>query len=170
MLFYSGFALKEESDFFDKYLKKGQYNVAGFSYGAIKALKHTLTCKDRIDTLQLFSPAFFQDRPEKFKRLQLLAYGKNKEKYLHNFMQNCFAPYPQQSFLQAPSTQEELFELLHFRWDKKELEVVASKGVELEVYVGEKDCIIDAQKTKEFFLPFATTYFIKDANHFLQTI
>ena len=169
MRFYSGFSLKEESAFFEKYLKKSQYNVAGFSYGAIKAFEYVLTCKDRIDTLQLFSPAFFQNRAEKFRRLQLLAYGKDKEKYLQNFMASCFAPYYKQNVSHVQTNQDELYELLYYVWEIDKLQALTQRSIEIEVYVGEKDNIIDAQQTKDFFLPFATTYFIKDANHFLQT-
>ncbi len=37
MIFYSGFSLTNDVHFFDKFLEKSDYTVAGFSYGAIKA-------------------------------------------------------------------------------------------------------------------------------------
>jgi hypothetical protein len=69
--FYSGFSLKDDISFFKEYIKVSDFNVAGFSYGAIKALLHVRDTKQRVDTLQLFSPAFFQTKPEKFRRLQM---------------------------------------------------------------------------------------------------
>ena len=81
MQFYSGFSLKNEAHFFDAFIKKSDYTIAGFSYGAISALNATLNAVhslERVDTLQLFSPAFFQTKNEKFKRLQTMAYKKIK--------------------------------------------------------------------------------------------
>lgn len=70
MKFFSGFCLANEQELFAPYLIRSDFTVAGFSYGAIKALKYAITCNERIDTLQLFSPAFFQDKDAKFKKLQ----------------------------------------------------------------------------------------------------
>ena len=69
MKFYSGFSLQNESHFFDSFILKSDYCVCGFSYGAIKALRYAkeqLENRQRIDTLQLFSPAFFQTKTQKF--------------------------------------------------------------------------------------------------------
>ena len=89
MQFYSGFSLCDESDLFAAFIKNSQYTVCGFSYGAIKAFKHVvsqMTKGNRVDTLQLFSPAFFQTKPERFKRLQTISYTKNPLKYLEQFL------------------------------------------------------------------------------------
>ena len=58
MIFYSGFSLKDDEQFFSDYLLDQEYVVAGFSYGAIQAFEFALKTDKRIDTLQLFSPAF----------------------------------------------------------------------------------------------------------------
>ncbi|WP_238593468.1 hypothetical protein [Sulfurospirillum diekertiae] len=79
MKFFSGFCLANEQELFSSYLNQSDFTVAGFSYGAIKAFEYTLTCKERIDTLQLFSPAFFEDKDAKFKKLQTLSFSKNSE-------------------------------------------------------------------------------------------
>ena len=168
MVYFSGFSLKNESSFFDPYLKKSAFNVAGFSYGAIKACKYTLTCKSRIDTLQLYSPAFFQTKPDRFKRLQLIGYDKDKEQYLQNFMQSCFAPYAMRECEHVETTESELSELLYYEYLPEMLEQIIERGIVIEVFLGQEDQIIDSVGAKEFFLPFATTYLIKDANHFLQ--
>jgi hypothetical protein len=99
MQFFSGFSLKNESYLFDTYIKTSQYTACGFSYGAIKAfeyVKEQLACAKRIDTLQLFSPAFFQSKPKEFKRLQIMAYKKNEERYLREFINSCFIPHAKQ--------------------------------------------------------------------------
>jgi alpha-beta hydrolase superfamily lysophospholipase len=169
MKFYSGFSLREDKKFFKEYIKESSYNVAGFSYGAIKALLHVSQSKERIDTLQLFSPAFFQSKSEKFRRMQMMGYKRNSEKYLSAFLQSCFSPYFKQETLHVSTKEDELKELLYYEWQEDILKDIVAKGVKIEVFLGEKDAIIDAKKAKEFFLPFATTYYIKDANHFLLT-
>ena len=65
--FYSGFCFKNECEIFKDYLEIGDFIISGFSYGAIKAFKQALESKTRVDKLQLFSPAFFQTKDEKFK-------------------------------------------------------------------------------------------------------
>ena len=169
MTFYSGFSLRDERDFFNPYIKDSEYCVAGFSYGSIKALLHVSQSKIRIDTLQLFSPAFFQSKTEKFRRLQMMGYRRNSELYLQQFMQSCFAPHKQEETLHVKTSSEELHDLLYFEWPIDILKDITDRGIDIEVYLGEKDAVIDADAAKEFFLPFATTYYIKNANHFLLT-
>jgi len=148
MKFYSGFALKNEEYLFSEFIKNSEYTICGFSYGAIKALKATqesLAKSNRVDTLQLFSPAFFQSKDEKFKRLQLMSYKKNKEIYLKQFISSCFEPHEKKIVEHINSTIDELRELLEYEWN-----------------------IIDVNAAKELFLDVATVTYIKDANHFLQ--
>ncbi len=171
MQFFSGFSLKNEVNFFDTYMYKNDFTVSGFSYGAIKAFEYT--CKQieqgkRVDTLQLFSPAFFQSKDEKFKRLQLMAYRKNEEIYLEQFMNACFLPYERKNVQRSVTVLEELNELLQYEWNMPELLALSEKGVKVEVYLGGKDQIVDAKAAKEFFLDVATVTYIKEANHFLQ--
>lgn len=168
MVYNSGFSLQDDISFFQQYIKDNEYTVAGFSYGAIKAFEYTVSCKSRVDTLQLFSPAFFQTKSEKFKRLQLIAYNKDKEKYLTNFIKSCFDPYEQKKTLHVDTKESELDELLYYEWDSSKLKEISERGINIEVYFGGEDKIIDAMGAKEFFLPYATTYMINGANHFLQ--
>lgn len=171
MRFCSGFSLKNEQHFFDAYINPSHYSVCGFSYGAIKAfryVKEQLELKKRVDMLQLFSPAFFQTKDDKFKKVQLLAYRKSKDLYLSEFTKSCFFPYFEKSVEQEENSVEELEELLYFCWDMDELKNLAKKGVKIEVYLGEKDAIIDVDGAREFFLEVATVTYIKNANHFLQ--
>lgn len=172
MKFYSGFSLKNDKHFFDNYIKDGDYCVAGFSYGGIKAfeyVKKQLNDGNRVDTLQLFSPAFFQTKSEQFKRLQLIAYRKNEDMYLRQFINSCFFPYEQKEVEHSnDSTIDELEELLYYEWSLSELKKIKDSGIKIEVYLGGEDKIVDAKVAKEFFIEVATVTFLKDANHFLQ--
>ncbi|EQB40512.1 hypothetical protein M947_01555 [Sulfurimonas hongkongensis] len=172
MQFFSGFSLQKESYLFKEYINDTKYTVAGFSYGAIKAYEYvqkTLAVKKRVDTLQLLSPAFFQTRDAKFKRLQLLSYTKSEIVYIKQFIKLCFDPYEKKIVEQKKSTKEELEELLNYEWDINGLEKLVQQGVKLEVYLGEKDKIIDVDGAREFFTQVSTVTYIKGANHFLQT-
>jgi pimeloyl-ACP methyl ester carboxylesterase len=171
MKFYSGFSLKEEEYLFSQYIKKSDFTVCGFSYGAIAALKATLELLEnakRVDTLQLFSPAFFETKDAKFKRLQMRAYKSNKELYMKQFINACFKPYNVKITKHKETTQDELIELLEYVWNNESFALLQSKGVKIEVYLGGKDAIIDVESAREFFLQVGTVTYLKDANHFLQ--
>jgi hypothetical protein len=168
MKFYSGFSLTNEEHFFKEYRIKSAYCVAGFSYGAIKAFEYVLTTKKRVDRLQLFSPAFFQTKEDKFKRLQLLGFKKNPDRYTKQFIRGCFAPLTSTKVTLKSGTYDELKELLEYEWSPILLKKLHVKGVIIEVYLGSDDAIIDASAAKEFFQPYATTFLIQHANHFLQ--
>jgi len=172
MLFFNGFSLVREEYLFEEFLNKSEYCVSGFSYGAIKAFnyaKRQLESGKRVDTLQLISPVFFQTKSAKFKRLQMLAYSKNRLEYIKQFIDSCFYPYEKKIVEYKKSTKDELEELLNYEWNLEELQKLVNQGVKLEVYLGGKDSIIDVEGAREFFLEVATVTYIKDANHFLQT-
>ena len=169
MKFYSGFSLSNDKQLFSEYLKESQFTVAGFSYGAIKAFEEVLSTDKRIDTLQLFSPAFFQDKPDKFKRTQKMYHNKDADAYLQNFFKSCFLPAKIDKSVQLEEGSEaELAALLDYEWKKDRLQVLKDRGVKIEVYLGSEDKIINVNKAKEFFLPFATTYMINHAGHTLE--
>ncbi|WP_304543548.1 pimelyl-ACP methyl ester esterase BioV [Sulfurimonas microaerophilic] len=172
MKFFSGFSLQNEQYLFSPFIKKSEVCVCGFSYGAIKAFEYTQKClkeSKRVDTLQLFSPAFFQTKDEKFKRLQLMSYKKNKELYLENFISSCFAPYEKKIVeLNDYDTIDDLQKLLEYEWDLEELQKIVDAGVVIEVYLGFEDKIIDAEGAYQFFRQVANVTSFKKANHFLQ--
>jgi len=172
MKFFSGFSLRDESYLFNDYIDESLYTVCGFSYGAIKALDHVikeLKSGKRVDRLQLFSPAFFQNTDKKFKKLQLMAYTKNKQQYLSQFLKGCFYPYKLKIVQNIQTKKEELEELLYYEWKYSELEALQNKDVIIEVYLGGKDSIVDALASKRFFINHSTVTLVNDANHFLQT-
>jgi len=168
MHFYHGFALKEEDSFFEEYIDTSDFCIAGFSYGAIKAFKAAQKSTKRVDLLQLFSPAFFQNTTTKFKRLQLMGYKKSSVDYIEKFTQNCFLPYETEAVEYADHTIDELDELLNYEWQEDELSALVAKGIKIEVYLGSDDKINDVTSAYAFFLPFASVTLIKGANHFLQ--
>ncbi|MFH0709622.1 MAG: pimelyl-ACP methyl ester esterase BioV [Pseudomonadota bacterium] len=169
MIFYSGFFLKNENVFFQKYLEESAYTVAGFSYGAIKAALHASESTMRIDTLQLFSPAFFQTKKESFKRLQLGAFTKDMELYRDNFFISCFTPrYVEYVELDDKADENQLRELLYFEWTQELMDSIVSKGIRVEVYLGLEDRVIDPVGAREFFIQYATVTSIQTGNHFLQ--
>ncbi len=167
--YYSGFCLKNESELFSEFITKNDFSVSAFSYGAIKAFEEVLNSKLRVDKLQLFSPAFFQTKDKKFKRMQLMFYKKDENAYCNNFLENI--SYPSNIDCSKYFTQgiySELEELLTYEWDEEKLQTLVNKGVEIEVFLGEEDKIIEAQKAKDFFRNYATVYYIKDVGHILN--
>jgi len=172
MKYFSGFSLQNEVNFFESFMDQGDYSICGFSYGAIKAFEYVqkaLQNGNRVDRLQLFSPAFFQSKDAKFKRLQLMAYRKNEDEYLRQFINACFLPYERRDVEHSVTVLEELEELLMYEWDKDALKALVKKGVVIEVYLGGEDQIVNSAAVKEFFLDVATVTYVKNGNHFLLT-
>ncbi len=166
--FFSGFCFFEESELFDEYLIKNDFTICGFSYGAIKAFEEALTTNQRVDKLQLFSPAFFQTQDDKFKRTQLMYFKKDANAYVHNFLTN--VKYPTNTDISKYfklGTIEELQELLYYEWSEEKLQKLLEKGTKIEVYLGGVDKIIDASKANELFKRFANVYYIKEKGHLL---
>ncbi len=172
MRFFSGFLFANEQKLFSKYLRDDDFTVAGFSHGAQKALEFALASETRIDRLILLSPAFFQERDEAFKRAQKLYFVTNKERYVKNFLQSVAYPAKERymsGYLQEGS-QEELDALLEYEWDQDKLVKLKSRGVEVEVFLGGCDSIIDAKKVADFFAQNATVYLVKEAGHLLDIV
>jgi len=165
MKYFSGFCLENEQELFDEFTCRGDFCVTGFSYGAQKALEYTFTCFERIDKLQLISPAFFMNKDKKYKKLQTIHFKKDSDLYCKNFLQNATSKDLSKYFKKG--SPEELKELLLYEWDREKLKDIKKRGIEVEVYLGEKDKIIDALHVKEFFQEFATVYYIKNKGHAL---
>ncbi len=167
--YFSGFSLKNEKEIFSEYLVENDFTVSGFSYGAIKAFEELLETDERVDLLQLFSPAFFQTQSEKFIRMQLMFFKKDSKMYCENFLKNISAPsnFDMSGYFKEGSF-EELQTLLTYKWSEEKLNKLLKKGVKIEVYLGSDDKIIDSQKAANFFKEFATVYFIKNSGHILK--
>lgn len=166
-LYISGFSLKDEQELFESYSIKNDVTVSGFSYGAIKAFEYVLNTNNRVDLLQLFSPAFFNDKDTKYKRMQLMFFKKDSKNYCDNFLKNCGFTKEQSEKYFVIGKYEELYKLLNYQWDQAKLQMLIDNGTKIEVYLGGNDKIIDSQKALEFFVKFSEVYFIKNKGHIL---
>jgi len=171
-LYFSGFCLENEKELFSSYIIENDFTVSGFSYGAIKAFKYTLEAlknNQRVDKLQLFSPAYFNTKDKKFKRLQLMFFKKDENEYKNNFIKNTIFPnnHNINQYL-TNGTYTQLEELLYFPWDKHDLQTIIDANIKLEIFIGQKDKIVDAISSKEFFRQFGEVYFLKGVGHSLN--
>jgi len=166
--FFSGFCFENESELFKEYLVLNDFTISGFSYGAIKAFEYVLSSKKRVDRLQLFSPAFFQAKDEKFKKMQLMFFKKDELAYINTFLENVKYPISKniEKYFKKGSF-EELKTLLNYVWDKENLQILVQNNIKIEVFLGGKDLIIDSLIAKDFFKNFATVYYFKDKGHLL---
>jgi len=166
-LYFNGFSLQNEEILFQEYLEKSDFVVSGFSYGAIKALEYVLETTKRVDKLQLFSPAYFNDKDKKYKRMQLLYFTKNSAQYCEQFLKNSGFSTEIASLYFQQGSYEELEELLEYLWEEDKLQEIVDKNIKIEVFLGADDKIIDANKALEFFKQFAEVYYIKNKGHIL---
>ena len=166
--YFSGFCFYQERELFEEYLIENDFTLCGFSFGAIKAFEEALSTNQRVDKIQLFSPAFFQNYDDKFKKKQLMYFKKDANLYSQSFLENVI--FPKQIDISKYfklGTIEELEELLYYEWKEEKLQKILDKGIKIEVYLGGVDKIIDASKAKDFFKDFATVYYIKEKGHLL---
>ena len=169
MKYFNGFSLKGEEKFFNEQLLNGNYVVAGFSFGAQKAFEYAYHSDKRIDRLILLSPAFFQNHKKSFIKTQLRYFKADEKSYTKQFLKN--VTYPSNIVLDdflAKGTHEELEELLTYIWDVEKLKTLIKRGIKIEIFMGEKDKIVDVYKSFDFFSEFVNIYFIKDVGHLLQ--
>ena len=169
MLYFNGFSLHNEEEYFKEFLIESELCIAGFSYGAQKAFEHVYHSKERVDRLILLSPAFFQNQKSSFARTQLRYFEAGQEAYVKQFLQN--VAYPSDIDLTKYlnlGTKEELETLLTYVWDEDKIKEILDRGTTIEVFLGEKDKIIDSRKAFDFFSPQVTTYYIKDVGHLLR--
>lgn len=167
--YFSGFCFEDEKELFNEYLIENDFTISAFSYGCIEAFEEVYNSKNRVDKIQFFSPAFFQNRDEKFRRMQLMFFKKDSKSYCENFL-NGVAYASEKKYLEKyfkMGNYEQLEKLLNYRWDENKLKELIKRGIKIEVYLGEKDKIIDAQETKEFFKNFSMTYYFKKKGHIL---
>ncbi|MCK5110634.1 MAG: pimelyl-ACP methyl ester esterase BioV [Arcobacteraceae bacterium] len=166
-MYFSGFSLDNEKELFKQYLTETDFTTSGFSFGAQKAIEYALNTQTRIDTLQLFSPSYFNDKDTKYKRMQLMYFKKDCQTYCDNFLNNCGISQEEKSNYFKMGTVEDLEDLLNYNWDEKKLQKIVDKGINIEVYLGTEDKIIDSNKALEFFLKFSEVYYIKNKGHIL---
>jgi len=169
MKYFSGFSLANEEQFFSDYLIDSDYAVAGFSYGAQKALEYAYGTKERIDRLILISPAFFQNHKKSFVKTQLRYFKLDEESYKKEFLKNVV--YPSTINLDdyvASGSYDELEALLTYVWEEEKIKILLNRGVKIEVFMGERDKIVDAEKSFEFFSKLLPCYLLKGKGHLLK--
>jgi len=169
MKYFNGFSLTGEEVFFSNYLDKSDYTVSGFSYGAQQAFEHVYHTDTRIDRLILLSPAFFQTQKPSFIRTQLRYFEAGKVSYVKQFLANVASPsnLSLEEYLKV-GTKKELESLLTYVWDKQKIKEVLARGTTIEVFLGDKDKIIDNKETLAFFKDITTIYTIKKSGHLLE--
>jgi hypothetical protein len=165
-LYFSGFSLINEKELFADYIIENDFTISGFSYGAQKAFEYVLNTNNRIDLLQLFSPSYFNDKDIKYKRMQLIYFKKDALKYCNNFLENCGLAYEKNKYFKI-GIYEELIDLLNYKWDKKKFQKIIDKNINIEIYLGKEDKIVDTTKAVEFFKEFGEVYYMEDKEHIL---
>ena len=174
MKFFSGFCVDIDKDFFKEYIDDKEFVVAGFSYGAQKAVEYALNTSSRVDKLQLLSPAFFA-YGQKIIELNINAFKKDKNLYIKNFltkagiekwrMENGEWRINEENIHLFECDERDLYELFTFEWEK----LSKIKDIKIEIFLGEYDKIIALKKARDFFKNYGDVYFIKNANHFLRS-
>ncbi|HIP51143.1 MAG TPA: alpha/beta hydrolase [Campylobacterales bacterium] len=166
MKYFNGYSLKGEEEFFSEFLIDSDYTIAGFSHGAQKAFEYVLNSTERIDRLILISPAFFQNHKKSFIKTQLRYFKVDKEAYREEFLKN--VAYPSTNSLDtyiSEGTYEELNDLLSYVWDEDKILELKSRGISIEVFMGDADKIVDFQKSFEFFSKRVSVYVFKGKGH-----
>ncbi len=173
MRYFSGFGLDGEAALFDEIVapyEENPYVVAGFSYGAVKAVEHVYGGCERVERLILLSPAYFVGRGRAFVKTQMIYFRKDRSAYLEKFLEN--AAYPAHKCLLdrylADANDSELEELLTYPWPDEKLRGIQRRGTKIETYLGAKDKIVDAEAAHRFFKNFGESYLFKEYGHILR--
>ncbi|WP_121021197.1 pimelyl-ACP methyl ester esterase BioV [Helicobacter vulpis] len=174
--YFSGFGFSNEDWLFAWLLEKGtRYDVAGFSYGATRALEfayHQVKQGRRVQNLMLIAPCMLAHKSQAFKNLQLKAYQQDPHAYMRAFFEKIgWSALLQQDPSLARFTHlgslQDLQILLNYAYAPEKLEFLCAKGVRLEVFIGLEDAIMDAQALRSFFKNYGCVWCFKGANHLL---
>jgi len=171
MRYFSGFGFCNEKTLFKEYLEFSPFVVAGFSYGAQKAVefaKDEIKDGKRIKKLQLLSP-FYNPLPKNRKHKEIVAFVKNQDAYLKLFYKRVLYPIKIDiEPFKKKSSLGELKELLSYEWQEEDLRFLNENGIKIEVFLGSEDKIIQPLLAKKFFLPWSEVYWINGAGHLLR--
>lgn len=166
-MFYSGFCLHGEERLFDMYLPAFGDFVAGFSYGSIGALKYALK-DESVKSLILLSPAYYTHKDKEFKETQLSAFEADPALYKLKLLKKSGLKEEEGELYGQEGTAQELRELLFFEWHGAELTALANRGVQIEVFIGSGDRVVEPQPSSDFFTQFAKVYTLENKNHILR--
>jgi hypothetical protein len=166
MKYFSGFGFEGESELFSQFLSESAYDVAGFSYGAQKAVIEALKQK-RVQKLILISPAIFTHLGLEEKKKQMELFKNKKEVYLAMFYKKCGIRDEHKKYLKTPS-HKELEELFEYEWRESDLSTLYKKGCKIEVHLGSSDKIVDIEGAKRLFLPYSVLFTHQGLSHILR--
>ncbi len=191
-VYFSGFGFANESALFAappsavyECLDMRDCDVVGFSYGAQKAVRYALQSTRPIRRLCLLSPAFFHTMPTRRKEAEIRLFAANPTRYLRAFLQQALGgdtdasaaqkelvlPYfclAAPESIQLDTLEGDLRILLFYTFCADELTQIRARGIEIEVFLGEKDRIVSATEARDFFAPLTTRIFwVQGAGHLL---
>lgn len=153
---------------FAEYFDSSSDAVCGFSYGAQKAFSYVRKTPD-IKRLILLSPAFYMQKTDEFREAQIGVFADNPELYRLKLLKKSGFAADEMTAYQADGTADALRELLYFRWDSGELNKLAMQGVQIEVYIGSKDGVVEPKPSYEFFKNCGLkTVWLENKNHILR--
>jgi hypothetical protein len=165
--FFSGFCLNGEERLFDEFLPGHGSFVAGFSYGAIAALKHALA-HENTKRLLLLSPAYYTHKDEEFRRAQLDAFDTDTALYRLKLLKKSGLSLEEGDRYGVDGSKEQLEELLYFDWASAGLDTLVERGVKIEVFIGAADRVVEPVPSAEFFKKFGALYYLENKNHVLR--
>jgi len=166
-VFYSGFCLHGEERLFDLYLPAFGDFVAGFSYGAIGAIKYALD-NESVKNIILLSPAYYAHKEQEFKETQLAAFEADPNLYKLKLLKKSGLKEEESELYGKDGTIEELRELLFFDWNSANLASLIDRGIKVEVFIGSGDRVVEPHASSEFFGQFAKVYTLENKNHILR--
>lgn len=155
-------------ELFSSFIPPKEACIVGFSYGGIRAMEYAMETKEFFKKLILISPAFYQHTTDEFRQAQLDAFVADSDLYTIKLLKKSGFSDSERDVYGHMGTIDELGELLYYEWSKQMLRSLCAKGVQIEVYLGGADRIVDPNVSMEFFKDFATVYFIKNKNHFVR--
>ena len=167
-MFFSGFSLCGEELLFKDYYEDDGENACGFSYGAQKAFLYTKS-NPHIKRLTLLSPAFYMQKTEEFKEIQIAAFVQNPDLYRLKLLKKSGLNPEETAKYGADATAPELRELLYFEWEAEDIKAMLERRVQIEVYIGGKDGVVEPKPSFGFFEHCgAKTVWLEDKNHILR--
>jgi hypothetical protein len=166
---FSGFCFYDESPLFDGLIDKSYSYISSFSYGCIQALDYIINNNVKIDKLYMFSPSFFNNQTLAFKNNQLKIFRKSQNTYLEFFYKNCLYNKKIDIDKYKKTDNIEILEkLLFYKWEEQIINKIINKNIEIIVFFGQYDMIIDINQAKKFFINYATIIDIPNVGHLLK--
>ncbi|TLD81568.1 hypothetical protein LS68_000595 [Helicobacter sp. MIT 05-5293] len=166
MPYFGGFGLKGESALFKEILQDDMTNpyvAVGFDVGCVEALSYVQDCirfKHRVQKLILLSPLFcpLLDSVD-YENVQ--SYWALGVQPTHHF--DTIKPYVQ-NHTPMLTKQHALF---LFEWEKEMFDSLKKNGIEINVYLGGIDPLIESTEALDFFKAFASVWIYRHFAHLL---